>query len=102
MKIPPGSRVLMIGDSITDCGRDRGAPDDTPEALGNGYVAIANALIAVEGAARKITVANRGISGNTIRDLAARWETDVLALRPDWLTVMIGVNDVWRAFDERA
>jgi lysophospholipase L1-like esterase len=92
----------MIGDSITDCERSRGAADDAPEALGNGYVAIASALIAVEGAARKITVLNRGISGDTIRDLEARWESDVLALRPDWLSVMIGVNDVWRAFDERA
>lgn len=102
MKISPGSRVVMIGDSITDCGRVRDAADDSPEALGNGYVAIASALIAVEGAARKITVLNRGISGDTVRDLEARWDRDVLALRPDWLTVMIGVNDVWRAFDERA
>jgi len=102
MKISPGSRVVMIGDSITDCGRARDAADDSPEALGTGYVAIANALVAVEGAARKITVLNRGISGDTVRDLEARWESDVLALRPDWLTVMIGVNDVWRAFDERA
>lgn len=102
MKISPGSRVVMIGDSITDCGRTRDAADDSPEALGNGYVAIANALIAVEGAARRINVLNRGISGDTVRDLEARWDSDVLALRPDWLTVMIGVNDVWRAFDERA
>ena len=99
MKIPPLSRVVMIGDSITDCGRDRDAAD---KALGSGYVAIASALIAVEGAARKISVLNRGISGDTVRDLAARWDRDVLALRPDWLTVMIGVNDVWRGFDERA
>lgn len=102
MKISPGSRVVMIGDSITDCGRDRDAAENSPEALGSGYVAIANALIAVEGAARKIAVINRGVSGDTIRDLEARWDRDVLALRPDWLTVMIGVNDVWRSFDESA
>lgn len=102
MKISPGSRVVMIGDSITDSGRNREAPEDSPEALGNGYVAIANALIAVEGAARKISVINRGVSGDTVHDLEVRWDRDVLALRPDWLTVMIGVNDVWRSFDERA
>ena len=102
MKISPESRVVMIGDSITDCGRARDAAEGDPEVLGNGYVAITNALVAVEGAARKIVMINRGISGDTIKDLEARWDRDVLELRPDWLTVMIGVNDVWREFDERA
>jgi len=89
----------MIGDSITDCDRVRDAAEGTPDGLGNGYVAITNALLSVEMPARKVLVINRGISGDTIRDLAARWDRDVFALRPDWLTVMIGVNDVWRAFD---
>ena len=40
-----------------------------------------------------------GTSGNTVRDLQARWQTDVLDLKPDWLSVMIGINDVWRQFD---
>ena len=40
-----------------------------------------------------------GISGNTVRDLKDRWKTDVLALTPDWLSIMIGINDVWRQFD---
>ena len=40
-----------------------------------------------------------GCSGNTVRDLQARWQTDVLDLQPDWLSVMIGINDVWRRFD---
>ena len=42
---------------------------------------------------------NQGTSGNTVRDLAARWTQDVTAHRPDWLSVMIGINDVWRQFD---
>ena len=42
---------------------------------------------------------NTGIGGNTIRDLAARWQTDVLDLNPDWLSILIGINDVWRQFD---
>jgi lysophospholipase L1-like esterase len=40
-----------------------------------------------------------GCSGNTVRDLKARWQTDVLDLKPDWLSIMIGINDVWRQFD---
>ena len=42
-----------------------------------------------------------GTSGNTVRDLASRWESDVIALKPHWLSVMIGINDVWRQFDGR-
>jgi len=42
-----------------------------------------------------------GVGGNTVGDLAARWPSDVLALNPDWLSVMIGINDVWRQFDTR-
>jgi lysophospholipase L1-like esterase len=46
-----------------------------------------------------VRVYNRGTSGHTVRDLAARWQTDVLDLKPDTVSVMIGVNDVWRQFD---
>lgn len=48
---------------------------------------------------RGIRVINRGVPGDTIRDLKARWTTDVLDRQPDWLSVMIGINDVWRQFD---
>lgn len=99
MKISPASRVVMIGDSITDCGRVRNTTEGDPAGLGIGYVAIANALLSVEMPERKILVINRGVSGDTVRDLKARWDRDVIALRPDWVTVMIGVNDVWRLFD---
>ncbi|HYO89181.1 MAG TPA: GDSL-type esterase/lipase family protein, partial [Candidatus Limnocylindrales bacterium] len=46
-------------------------------------------------------IVNMGTSGNTVRDLAARWDSDVVALSPDWLTICIGINDVWRQFDAR-
>ena len=46
-----------------------------------------------------IRVVNMGISGNTVLDLKARWETDVLELKPYWLSIMVGINDVWRQFD---
>ena len=48
---------------------------------------------------RMIRVINMGVSGNTTRDLKARWQTDVLDLKPDWLSIMIGANDVWRQYD---
>jgi lysophospholipase L1-like esterase len=47
-----------------------------------------------------IRVINRGTSGNTVRDLKARWRADVLDLKPEWLSIMIGINDVWRQFDQ--
>ena len=42
---------------------------------------------------------NRGVSGDTVRELKARWQADVLNLKPDWLSVCIGINDVWQQFD---
>src|SRR4029450_12951637 len=48
---------------------------------------------------RMLRVINMGVSGNTTRDLKARWQTDVLDLKPDWLSIMIGANDVWRQYD---
>jgi lysophospholipase L1-like esterase len=87
----------MVGDSITDCGRAR--PVGEMDGLGSGYVSQVNALLGAAYPAHRIRVMNTGVSGNTVLDLEARWETDVLALEPDWLSVMIGINDVWRQFD---
>lgn len=93
MVFDTAQRILFIGDSITDCGR-RGeyAP------YGNGYVSLVRALLLARYPALEISFENRGIGGNTVRDLADRWERDVLRERPDWLSVMIGINDVWRLF----
>ncbi len=102
MKIQTGSKLLFIGDSITDAGRAESGettPWDVHLGLGKGYVNLVNALMSIGDPTLKIRVLNRGVSGNTVKDLEARWERDVLELRPDWLSVMIGVNDVWRQFD---
>ncbi len=99
MSPDPGSRLLFIGDSVTDCGRLRPVGRGSRGALGEGYVAEVDALLAHAYTARPVHVTNMGVSGNTVRDLAARWDDDVLALDPDWLSVMIGINDVWRHFD---
>lgn len=95
MLIAKNSTLLMTGDSITDCGRAHPV-GEAPRGLGDGYVSLVHALTA---APHSLRVLNTGVGGDTVADLAARWDRDVLSLRPDWLSVMIGVNDVWRWFD---
>jgi lysophospholipase L1-like esterase len=99
MLIPPRSKLVMIGDSITDAGRARPVGEGLFDALGKGYVALVDALLGACYPDRGVRVVSMGTSGNTVRDLKARWQTDVLDLKPDWLSVMIGINDVWRQFD---
>jgi lysophospholipase L1-like esterase len=64
--------------------------------LGNGYVRFIAELIAIRYPALKLNLINKGISGNTVADLRERWHDDVLTLRPDWVSVLIGINDVHR------
>jgi len=97
MKIQKANSILFIGDSITDC--DRVRPVGFGAGLGESYVALVDALLTSFYPERGITVLNTGGSGNRVTDLAARWQTDVLDLTPDWLSIMIGINDVWRQFD---
>ena len=89
--IKNGERIVFIGDSITDCGR-RGefAP------LGNGYVKLFNDLVIANFPEIKIKVINKGISGNTILDLQDRWEDDLIYNKPDWVSILIGINDLHR------
>lgn len=98
LRIAQGSRWVAIGDSITDTGRARPV-GESPGGLGTGYVLTLDALLGAWYPARRIRLFNVGTSGHTVRDLAARWQTDVIDLQPDWLSVMIGANDVWRQFD---
>ncbi|HEV7298622.1 MAG TPA: SGNH/GDSL hydrolase family protein [Tepidisphaeraceae bacterium] len=97
MKITEKQKLVMIGDSITDTGRARPIAEGHGQ-LGNGYVAMVDALISGAYPDRQIRVVNVGISGNTVRDLKDRWTTDMIEQKPDWLSVMIGTNDVWRHF----
>jgi lysophospholipase L1-like esterase len=86
-----GSRILFQGDSITD--GNRGRNEDPNHILGHGYVFV---IAARHGAAfpeRHLDFMNRGVSGNTVLDLEKRWEKDVIANKPDLLSVLIGVND---------
>ncbi|NES27497.1 GDSL family lipase [Micromonospora terminaliae] len=94
VEVPRGGRVLFIGDSITDAGRDRSCGDD----LGTGYAMMASAWFTARHPRHGATFLNRGISGDRVRDLRARWEPDCLALAPQVVSVLIGINDTWRRY----
>ena len=97
MRILPDSTWVMAGDSITACERDVSDPLD----LGTGYVALVAGMLTACHPSHRIRVLNRGVPGDTVRDLEVRWRSDVLSLDPDWLSVCIGINDVWQQFDGR-
>ena len=97
MKLKSGQTLLFQGDSITDAGRGRPVGEGTK--LGGGYPSQVDALLKASYPSLRTRVLNVGISGNRVTDLQRRWQTDVLDLKPDWLSIMIGTNDVWRQFD---
>ena len=99
MLIEPGSKLVMIGDSITDFDRARPVGEGLRDALGKSYVMLVDAMLKAISPQDRIRVVNMGTSGDTTRDLLARWRTDLLDLKPDWVTILIGINDVWRQFD---
>jgi len=86
--IPAGSTFLFIGDSITDCDRTTYAAP-----LGAGYVRRFSELVTFHHPELDIGWINRGNGGDVIGDLRRRWDEDVVAHEPDWLAVMIGIND---------
>jgi lysophospholipase L1-like esterase len=99
MLLNKGDKLLFIGDSITDCDRAKPAGEGLFGALGKGYAALVDAMLTAIYPELGIRVINTGMSGNTVLDLQARWQEDVLDRKPDWLSIMIGTNDVWRQYD---
>ena len=89
-----GARVLFQGDSITDGGRDRSG-FLRGRAMGHGYPYIIGANYGGHFPELQLEFLNRGVSGNKVSDLVARWQKDAIALKPDVLSILIGVNDVW-------
>jgi lysophospholipase L1-like esterase len=88
--------VLFQGDSITDAGRDRAVADpNLPRGLGSGYPLLVAAAALAAHPDRGLRFYNRGVSGNKVPDLQQRWADDTLALKPDVLSILIGVNDFW-------
>jgi len=96
----PGSAILFQGDSITDAGRNRGVVEpNRSDALGRGYPLLVASALLDQHPERSLSFFNRGISGNTVPDLAARWQTDTIDLKPDVLSILIGVNDYWHTLN---
>jgi lysophospholipase L1-like esterase len=88
--------ILFQGDSITDSGRNKeDSGFNTARNLGSGYPMLAGAAILNKYEALNLKIYNKGISGNKVFQLAERWDIDCLDLKPDVLSILIGVNDIW-------
>jgi lysophospholipase L1-like esterase len=88
--------ILFQGDSITDAGRNREGKDPNNQgALGGGYAFLAAANLLNTFPAKGLKIYNKGISGNKVYQLADRWQSDCLDLKPSVLSILIGVNDYW-------
>lgn len=95
-------RIVFAGDSVTDMGSANPVGEGLFDNVGRSYVRVIENMLAVYYPERRIRVTNSGISGNTSRDLLQRFDRDVVDLKPDWVSICIGINDVWRQFDSPA
>ena len=95
MKMKKNDKLVFIGDSITEWGR-QGDPED----IGTGYLRLIHDYLLTTYPEKNLVVLNKGIGGHRISDLAERWQEDVITIQPDYVTVSIGINDVWRQLDQ--
>ena len=94
--LSPGKTILFQGDSITDAGRNKEEPAfNNARAMGTGYAMLAAASLLEKYSSYNLKIYNKGISGNKVYQLAERWDKDCLELKPDILSILIGVNDFW-------
>lgn len=92
IRLRANDTIVFIGDSITAADRHRQAYSP----LGFGYVHFAGNLLLARNPALNLKIINTGISGDTVIDLKDRWQRDCIAHRPNVLSVLVGINDVWR------
>ena len=95
MLIKDNDTVLFQGDSVTDSGRNY----DNDEQLGTGYAALAAAWFSALHPEKRVRFLNRGVNGNRVKDLRARWQKDCMNLKPTWVSILIGINNTWRRYD---
>ena len=95
-------RIVFAGDSVTDMGSQQPVGEGLFDNVGRGYVRVVENLLSTCYPEIRVRVTNSGISGNTSRDLKNRYDRDVVSLNPDWVSICIGINDVWRQFDSPA
>jgi lysophospholipase L1-like esterase len=95
-----GNTILFQGDSITDSGRNKEDNSyNNARALGSGYPMLAAAVLLEKYASLNLKIFNKGISGNKVYQLAERWDKDCLEIKPDILSILIGVNDIWHTLN---
>lgn len=92
-------RVIFAGDSVTDMGSVQPVGEGLFDNMGRGFPRVIENLVYAAYPELNIRFTNAGISGNTSKDLLARYQRDVLDLKPQWVSICIGINDVWRQFD---
>lgn len=92
-----GLKVLFQGDSITDGNRSR--DHDWNHIMGHGYAYLIASRLWYDFPEQGLEFINRGVRGDKVTDLAARWKVDTLALKPDVLSVLVGINDVSKAIE---
>jgi len=91
-----GDTILFQGDSITDAGREKKKElPNNAGSFGKGYAFLAASNLLNAMPEKDLTIYNRGISGNKVFQLADRWQKDCLDLKPDVLSILIGINDYW-------
>ena len=95
MRFEENDLILFTGDSVTDSDRNR----NDSHSLGEGYVNMLAARLGLEHPGLNLRFRNTGISGDRTRDLLARWDADCIELRPDWVSILVGINNAWRRYD---
>lgn len=95
-------RIVFAGDSVTDMGSACPVGEGMFDNLGKGYVRMIENIIASWYPELNVRITNSGVTGNTSRDLLVRFDRDVIDLKPQFVSICIGINDVWRQFDSPA
>ncbi|MGZ3755956.1 MAG: SGNH/GDSL hydrolase family protein [Mucilaginibacter sp.] len=96
IKLTANNVILFQGDSITDSSRDRKQTSaNTTTGMGTGYALLAGSNLLLHNSEKNLQIYNRGISGDKVFQLADRWDAECLQLKPNVLSILIGVNDHW-------
>ena len=96
LKLGENEIILFQGDSITDASRNRKNTDpNNREGLGGGYAFLAASDLLFQHPKKNLQIFNRGVGGNKVYQLAESWDKDALSLKPDILSILVGVNDYW-------
>ncbi|MBR2364071.1 MAG: SGNH/GDSL hydrolase family protein [Lentisphaeria bacterium] len=95
------NKILFQGDSITDVGRAREENLPLGIGMGTGYPQLVTARLITDSPERPWEINNKGISGNRVVDLYSRWKIDALNLKPELISILIGINDTWHEFNRQ-